>query len=203
MAKCEKCGFDGEFVIEEYGQSKLIICPDCYSFSYIYCEHKQSGLVKYLLNNTYRVRNICIDCHTLHGNFIKQAGLNINEIRTIDKTKYDQWVSDQSDKYQSRFSYLYQANQEREKKEWFDKHNEYLNSMEWKEKRDEVLSRDGYLCQACLKKRATQVHHTSYKHWKNEPLYELVSVCDECHEAITEMDRINNDLKINPYEKPL
>lgn len=196
MDKCENCGFTGEFITEEYSQGKLIICPDCYSFKYSYCEHKQSVLIKYEVNNSYRVRNMCSACHILHGNFIKQAELNLTAIKTIDKTKYDQWLSEQSEKYQKRFNYYYQISQERKKKEWFDKHNKYLTSMEWTEKRDEVLRRDEYLCQACLKRKATQVHHVSYRHWQNEPLYELISVCESCHESITELDRKDINLTL-------
>jgi hypothetical protein len=33
------------------------------------------------------------------------------------------------------------------------------------------------------------VHHTSYRHWRHEPLFELVGVCTECHTEITWMDR--------------
>jgi hypothetical protein len=37
--------------------------------------------------------------------------------------------------------------------------------------------------------RASQVHHLTYKHLRNEPLFELISVCVPCHDAITAMDR--------------
>lgn len=191
MAICDKCGFEGEFVIEEYGRDKIIICPDCHSFKVSECLHGNDKLIKYAVNGSFMVQNMCSSCFTLHGQFIKQSGLNMSEVRTIDKEKYDKWLNEQFEKYQKRYIALRQIEQEKDKKIWFDKHNEYLNSMEWKEKRDEVLNRDGHLCQACLKRKATQVHHINYKHWGNEPLFDLISVCDSCHEAITEMDRNN------------
>lgn len=77
----------------------------------------------------------------------------------------------------------------REKAEWWKKYNAYLRSPTWISKRDRVLERDNYLCQACLKRRATQVHHITYRHVFNEPLFELESVCEFCHQAITLMDR--------------
>jgi hypothetical protein len=83
----------------------------------------------------------------------------------------------------------YQAQREQERKKWFDWYNQYLLTPKWKKKRDEVLQRDSYLCQSCRSNRATEVHHLSYKHAGDEPLFELVSVCKSCHDRITEMDR--------------
>lgn len=68
-------------------------------------------------------------------------------------------------------------------------HGDYLRSPEWRAKRDAVLRRDGYMCQACLQNQAVQVHHKTYRHWGNEPLFDLVAVCEICHDEITKMDR--------------
>lgn len=76
---------------------------------------------------------------------------------------------------------------------WWRKYDEYLRSDRWRfEKREPVLVRDGYLCQArlsCCTNEATQVHHTTYEHVFDEPLFDLIAVCRECHEEITRMDR--------------
>jgi 5-methylcytosine-specific restriction endonuclease McrA len=61
---------------------------------------------------------------------------------------------------------------------WYD---EYLASPEWREKRAKVLKRDGGVCQACLDRSATQVHHQTYAHVGAELLFELISLCDDCH----------------------
>lgn len=76
--------------------------------------------------------------------------------------------------------------------EWFAEHAAYLATPEWFFKRGQVLNRDGYQCQARLQSCrgiATQAHHLTYKHWRNEPLFDLVAVCEACHEAVTYMDR--------------
>lgn len=76
------------------------------------------------------------------------------------------------------------------KERWFkDKYIPYLKSKEWKTKRLLVLKRDNYVCQSCLKSKATEVHHLTYKHVFNEPLFELVSICNPCHTLITKLDR--------------
>lgn len=76
---------------------------------------------------------------------------------------------------------------------WWAKYEIYLRSREWREKRADVLERDNYRCQARLAhicaRRATEVHHITYAHVGNEPMWELRSLCHECHEAITTMDR--------------
>lgn len=76
--------------------------------------------------------------------------------------------------------------------EWFAEHSKYLASPEWEAKRRRVLERDKSLCQAGLwgcDGTAQQVHHLTYRHWRNEPLFDLISVCRSCHEEITQMDR--------------
>ena len=42
---------------------------------------------------------------------------------------------------------------------------------------------------AGCKRTASDVHHLTYAHWRNEPLFDLISVCRPCHEQITQMDR--------------
>ena len=75
---------------------------------------------------------------------------------------------------------------------FWPRYADYLRSHAWKEKRGKVLRRDGYVCQACLNNEAHQVHHLNYKHWGNEPLFDLISVCKPCHDKITDMDRNGN-----------
>lgn len=82
------------------------------------------------------------------------------------------------------------SKRETERAEWFVWYNDYLCSDEWYEKRQAVLKRDGYLCQGCRKQRASEVHHLSYEHVGEEYIFELVSLCTECHGKLTE-DRQN------------
>lgn len=73
--------------------------------------------------------------------------------------------------------------------EWRANYDRVIASPEWAKRRRVVLRRDGNICQACLEERATEVHHKTYAHLGNEPLFDLVAVCRPCHESITEMDR--------------
>ena len=60
----------------------------------------------------------------------------------------------------------------------------YLASEAWRAKRAEALRRDKGVCQGCRARQATQVHHLTYAHLGDELLFELISVCDDCHERI-------------------
>lgn len=86
----------------------------------------------------------------------------------------------------------FQARRSEEREEWFRQHDDYLRSPQWREKREAVLRRASCRCEARLsgcRSTANEVHHLSYRHWRNEPLFELVAICGACHRAITDMDR--------------
>lgn len=68
-----------------------------------------------------------------------------------------------------------------EKARWLGNYDAYLESEQWQQKRRKALARDGYLCQGCMERPATEVHHLTYKNVFNEFLFELVSVCSKCH----------------------
>lgn len=81
------------------------------------------------------------------------------------------------------------AAQEAVSAEWWAKYNAYLRTEKWRSKADAVLRRANRMCEACGVSTATQVHHTTYDHVGDEPLWELRAVCRPCHERITKRDR--------------
>lgn len=87
----------------------------------------------------------------------------------------------EEERIRAKFEGLDQVRWEAEQKEADGYYSEYILSAEWRDKRNMVLERDGYLCQGCLRNKATQVHHLTYEHLGCEFMWELVSVCDECH----------------------
>jgi hypothetical protein len=70
-----------------------------------------------------------------------------------------------------------------------EEHQKYLRTSKWKEIRKKVLKRDDYTCQGCLENRATEVHHITYDNWKNEFMFELMSLCRECHSRFHKKDK--------------
>ena len=61
------------------------------------------------------------------------------------------------------------------------KYDQYMESDEWRSRRNKVLKRAGGTCEGCLERPATQVHHLNYRRLGEEMLFDLVAVCDECH----------------------
>jgi RNase P subunit RPR2 len=70
----------------------------------------------------------------------------------------------------------------RAKAEWQRLYEEYLKSAEWQERRQLVLLRAQGICEGCRKAPATSVHHLHYRDAGEEFLWQLVAICDVCHE---------------------
>ncbi len=60
----------------------------------------------------------------------------------------------------------------------------YLLTPEWIERRTQVIARAGGTCERCHKDEIHQVHHLTYKRIFNEPLEDLLGVCEPCHRQI-------------------
>lgn len=65
-------------------------------------------------------------------------------------------------------------------------YSKYIHSRTWKKKAKRRLEMDGYICQVCGKE-ATDVHHLTYEHFKNEEMSDLVSLCRHCHDKAEEI----------------
>lgn len=76
------------------------------------------------------------------------------------------------------------AERARESQEWKARYAAYLQTPAWREKRTAVMKRAGGMCEGCGKRKAVQVHHTTYQNVCNEFLWELRAVCDPCHNRI-------------------
>lgn len=66
---------------------------------------------------------------------------------------------------------------------WAD-HAAYMRSVEWKAKRAEYQRHRKWECRMCGTKRGIQLHHLSYANWRNEPLEDLMALCQGCHELV-------------------
>lgn len=69
---------------------------------------------------------------------------------------------------------------------WQAQYELYLDTDKWKKKRALVLERDQQCCQGCMDAQGTEVHHLNYENMGDEFLFELVSLCHQCHEKIHE-----------------
>lgn len=138
--------------------------------------------VRYVCENgMFQLRKQCIICGYSDNHNYKQSDVNdINIIPEYDKGKFNIYSENKWKKQREQIQIEY----EQKRDERLEKKAYYYESEKWKNKRIKVLDRDKNLCQACLKNIATQVHHLTDIHFGNEPLFELISVCEKCHNAI-------------------
>jgi 5-methylcytosine-specific restriction endonuclease McrA len=150
-----------------------------------FCECKEKVYVtRTIKNGTKQYGTQCRRC----GSFVcmKRSAIPLNE--TLEE--YDADLRAAFSQEAAELARV-QYSQERQQKtaEWFAWYSEYLQTPKWAEKRDRVLRRDFHLCQACLRRKATVVHHKTYAHVFDEPLFDLISMCHECHDFLTQLDR--------------
>lgn len=154
-----------------------------------HCAHEQTELRRRTYSNgvQHYVRQ-CLRCGQMVRAVKKTEALaeSGGQVPEFDERLRERWWAG----YQAEW----REQQQRRLVEQRLRHQAYLLGEEWRRRRDLRLRHDRYECQARLDGcagRATEVHHLTYRHWGNEPLFDLVSVCRSCHEQITEMERLD------------
>ncbi len=60
-------------------------------------------------------------------------------------------------------------------------YEEYLSSVEWRDRRSILLDRFSHKCQICGSSAKLQIHHRTYERVGNERIEDLTVLCDACH----------------------
>lgn len=165
------------------------------------CEEHTIIVRKQQTNGVWIAQSVCQKCGARHA--VKKTSIeNFDSLPMFDSIEnkldslYRQQAADRKH-YFDRVATLAKQKNQQEKEydndQWWSKYKVYLRSDKWREKRERVLVRDNYQCQACRAAPATQVHHKTYKHVFDELLWELESICNDCHTRITAMDRRNKE----------
>lgn len=149
------------------------------------CEYKKI-VRRQLANGALQFGNQCCRCGKWSA--VAKSTLTPGQLTFADP--YDDSISERFwSEHRARQQAERQQKSQAERDAWFEKYKVYLRSPQWRDKRERVFARDGGICQACLKRRASQVHHLTYKYVFNEPLFDLTSICDLCHDFLTKLDR--------------
>jgi 5-methylcytosine-specific restriction endonuclease McrA len=178
------------------------------------CEHVSTRITKYTkCNGITCARLQCEKCGSAVRD-ISKKGLDLEEIPDFDYELRADFQfrkrRHQAQLFQERIEYA--ATHKNEHDSWWEKYKQYLQSKQWQEIRQRVLTRDRYVCQACLRNRASQVHHLSYELYNKmgkSAAFELASICNACHGAIhphMEQDFTGEDyeeFESLEYSKPL
>jgi 5-methylcytosine-specific restriction endonuclease McrA len=197
---CPKC--EGVLTIEETEFFRTEICEHCLDYSKIdavgeCCKNRDAEYVRMITaGGTTQVKMQCRNCGKVSGQAIggftaaQKSAMPLLDQERRDKN--EEMRSIVTHNYYNKLRELREQKFIKQKQEWFAEYNKYLESPQWKRKREEVLKRDKYLCQACLDAYATQVHHKSYEFVDlqgNEPAFDLVAICVPCHNRIERMKK--------------
>jgi hypothetical protein len=110
------------------------------------------------------------------------------EVQSFDDTLQQTWRDQQRRFYEARHE-ARAYEQATKQSEWWQRYDAYMRTTAWRLKRQAVLTRANNWCEGCAARPATDIHHTTYAHFENELLFELVAVCRPCHRILhPEMD---------------
>ena len=135
----------------------------------------------------------CLDCGSSRGTMSRASVVGIPQWWDHALEKSGGWGSDLQRLFFEKARASYEDQRRAQHREHLRELSTYYQTETWRKKSRAVVARDG-VCRACLVRPATQAHHLTYKHLKDEPLFDLVGVCEPCHRKITAMDRERNGL---------
>lgn len=78
------------------------------------------------------------------------------------------------------------AERDAERAEWEAWYAAYLTTPRWRAKRKAVFDRCAGRCEGCGKHEASEVHHLTYANAGDELLFQLVALCEFCHQKAHE-----------------
>lgn len=204
---CSHCSHEltllkGRF--DDYGY-----CPECFNFEGKFryegkcCNKPELVMVKHTIRDgRFQIKKQCYNCGMIQGPcYPFKTVENIEDLTISSRVFQDNLIEARSEEFLNMRMQVLKMFQEKsgvhtDKEGPLLEYAEYLKSPEWKEKRKMVMQRDKYICQSCLVEDAREVHHLTYRHLYNEPLFDLVAVCRDCHQSITDMDNKSEYKKI-------
>lgn len=150
-----------------------------------YCEHAETQVRKRTQSDGRTVAcRQCLRCGASLGNVAKNRVPYVAVLPAWDEALQKSW----RERGQTEFDQRRQDEQDAFWK-WY---NAYLLSPEWRVLRSKVLKRADGVCEGCGERPAVQVHHLTYARVGKEMLFDLVAVCQFCH------DRIHEDRETRP-----
>ncbi len=97
----------------------------------------------------------------------------------ISKRRQEEWL-----RCRDQLSAALEARKSSKTSQWWQWYNAYLKTPECAARRDKVLKRCNYICQGCGERRAILAHHLTYDRAGAEMLFDLVGLCQQCHDQL-------------------
>jgi hypothetical protein len=154
------------------------------------CSHPQTEIRRVIVSGgAIQFRKQCLTCGELVSQAIakNRAPTNCAEIDEALRKIYRESRSLSRDDVIQR----HVQKQKSETSNFWKKYSAYLKTPEWRAIRARVLRRAGDRCEGCGASNATQVHHLTYDHLFCEFLFELVALCEACHDRLHEAKALN------------
>lgn len=149
------------------------------------CEHPETELrEKIVAGGGSQCKRQCLICGAPVGGALKKQ----NGLPPWDENALPNYQDDRSAKREAilrRYIRLHTQNDARlteKSRDWQAEYLAYRRTPEWQAKRSRVLRRANGICEGCLETQATVVHHLTYTHMGDELLFQLVALCQACHE---------------------
>ncbi len=146
------------------------------------CSHEETTRCKKLKSDQQiEIREQCNRCGDKVGHGIRKATMKQLEIDALPI--WDDQIGIRRCAERNRF---HTETLNREKKRLLDnwrwRYDNYLESPEWKQRRNLVMLRAQGICEGCRLAQAIDVHHLTYADAGEEFLFQLVALCRKCHD---------------------
>ncbi len=146
------------------------------------CAHEQLELCEFTdAGGNRHFKRYCLRCGEIKGTSIARREIGDRHVSAYDKSIAEKYSEARS----LEFKAIQQKHiriQKRDSGEVSKEYRTHLASDKWrKEIRPKVMKRANGICEGCLDKSATEVHHLTYEHLGNEFMFELLAVCNDCH----------------------
>lgn len=194
----------------KYCKHEIIIIKGCNFYTGYFCKNCCSGGMIYDHNNCCKNPDItdlqfersdgiwvrrsgCKNCKSITGPqkkkgfdfknlpFLSQEAFLLNK---KNKDACRDSIYNEIELHKAKTQTSRQLEYENKQLEFQKKYNYVMQSEDWRQIRKLALERDNYLCQGCRLKKAAEVHHTTYKNLGDELLFQLVSLCVNCHQKL-------------------
>ena len=188
MKKCLRCKNDNSIIDSEHKFHNIYRClicnyltpvriEDCCKSPFLNITIDDKNQERKRLHRQYLNCGGCVD-RTKPLSFKKYS----SQIRfEFSHHNYEKWAFERNNENTYLWESVKELNFDTSK---YAKYVNYIQSEDWKLKRNEALIRDNNLCQVCQINTAEEVHHITYDNLFNEKLEDLLSVCRICHKEI-------------------
>lgn len=148
------------------------------------CEHSQTRLVRYqTASEVLTARRQCLLCDDMVGGAVKKTeiehfqSLPIVTCAEVERLRKERW---------ERTTSVYAEGRENQNAAFWRFYNKYINSDAWRTKRQQAIQRAAGSCAGCNAslRSPIHVHHLTYDHLGDELLFELVVICERCHQKL-------------------